>query len=459
MSKNFKITLFFIGSLLPLIDNNLFIEKTYIYLIINLILYLSCVLKKYNTLILLSPLNFIYLYCQISLIIGDYAFFNDLVKHANLTNDLLNNNHVNRRLVLALYQLLLFFLTFYFLLNLNVYDKIVQLKLNNQFNFNLNPKVNFKNKTLIPFFCIPFLFLSYYLNTPFYSGYISHYFVLYFVLSIIVIFRKKPYFVISVFIGILIMIFTFYGDRREIIYFLYVSMILYVLFFHEYKLNIFKSTILFFITILLILTTTILRVLYDPESGNMKNLNEFSELFINYFNIELFTYFIVVNFDIANFYIHGLNSINSVLNDFSLVSYGSTLLKGLLIFLPRSYFPFKPESMLTLYTSYVDPINRDLGNSYPINFIAELFWNFHIFSLLVIFFLGYLFHKITIKFLFNFKPQINKSLIFKLSFIGPFLSYIRGAGIEYIIYSAFIFFIIYFFHTLQDKVIKKFLLT
>jgi hypothetical protein len=251
------------------------------------------------------------------------------------------------------------------------------------------------------------------------------------------------------------MIFIFYGDRREIIYFLYVSLILYVLFFNVFKLNIFKTTLLFFLTIFLVLTTTIFRVIFDNGIVNTISLNEFYELFNNYFEVELFLYFIVVNFDVANFYIHGLNSINSVLNDYSLVTYGSTLIKGLFIFLPRSYFPFKPDSMLTIYTSYVDPVNRDLGNSYPINFIAELFWNFHIFSVVVIFFLGYFFHKITVRFLFNFKPQINKNLIFKLSLIGPFLSYIRGAGMEYIIYSAFILFIISLFHSLQDKILNN----
>jgi hypothetical protein len=158
MSNNFKITLFFIGSLLPLIDNNFFIEKTYVYLIINLILYLSCVLKNYNTLTLLSPLNFIYLYCQISLIIGDFAFYNDLVKHTNLTNDFLDNNHVNRRLVLALYQILLFFLSFYFLLNINIFDKIIKRKLDTQSSINNIPKLNFKNNISIPFFVFHFFF-------------------------------------------------------------------------------------------------------------------------------------------------------------------------------------------------------------------------------------------------------------------------------------------------------------
>jgi len=456
MSNNLKISLFFIGTLLPLFDNGFFIEQTYIYLIINLILYLSCVLKSRNTLILLSPLNFIYLYCQISLIIGDYAFYNDLVKHANLTNDFLNVNRVNRRLVLALYQILLFSFTFYFLLNINIFINVLKSKFNDQYIIKNISNLSLKNKVSIPLFCLPFLFFSYYLDTPFYSGYISHYFVLYFVISLIVIFRKKSYFIFSVLISVLIMIFTFYGDRREIIYFLYASLIVYVLFFYEFKLSIPKSLLLFFATLILVLSTTIFRVLFDAESFYTNKFNDFYLIFISYFDIELFTYFIVVNFDIANFYVHGLNSINAVLNDFSLVTFGSTLLKGLLIFLPRSYFPFKPDSMLTLYTTYVDPLHRDLGNSYPVNFIAELFWNFHIFSLVVIFFLGYLIHRITIMFLFKFKSNIDKSLIFRLSFIGPFLSYIRGAGVEYIIYSAFIFFIIFICHSIQDRILKKF---
>ena len=67
-----------------------------------------------------------------------------------------------------------------------------------------------------------------------------------------------------------------------------ISIILYVLFFHKYKLNILKSTLLFFTTIFLILTTTIFRVLFDPASGYTFNSKEFYDLFISYFNIELF---------------------------------------------------------------------------------------------------------------------------------------------------------------------------
>lgn len=455
MRKYNSIALFFVSSLLPLIDVSMVIDKTYIYLIFSLVIYLSLVLKGGNALILLSPLNFVYLYCQVSLIIGDYAFSHDLVKHVNLTNEFLNENSVNRRFVLALYEILLFFLTFYFLLNLKVFDSIVVQRV--QLSSCLKRFSSFAqgSKSFIPFFTIPFVFYSYYLDTFFYSGYISHYFVLYLVVSLIVLVRSKVYYIFIVFVSLLIMIFTFYGDRREVIYFLYTSLIVYVLFFQKFKLNIFKISFIALASVLLILTTTIFRVLFYGTSGEMFVFSDFYELFMNYLDLELFTYFVVVNFDIANFYVHGLNSINAVINDFSLVSYGSTLIKGLFIFIPRSVFPLKPDSMLTIYTTFVDPNLRELGNSYPINFIAELFWNFHFLSILVIFFIGYFLHKLTVSFLYIFVFKNRKDMILMLTFVGPFLSYVRGAGIEYIVYSGFIFFGIFLMHSLQDKVLRK----
>jgi hypothetical protein len=87
---------------------------------------------------------------------------------------------------------------------------------------------------------------------------------------------------------------------------------------------------------------------------------------------------------------HSYNAIGYVLEDHSLLCYGSTLAKTLFVVVPRSIWPNKPNSMVDIYTTRWNPAWRRMGCSTGINVYAEYFWNFHVlgvFCAVIIFYL------------------------------------------------------------------------
>lgn len=107
----------------------------------------------------------------------------------------------------------------------------------------------------------------------------------------------------------------------------------------------------------------------------------------------------LANIEVTYFFFHAVNSIELVILDPNLLSYGTTLIKPLFIFFPRSLFEFKPDSIISLYTMAHDPEIRAIGGSWPITIFSEFFWNFHFFGIIFVPVLALILVRINVSFL------------------------------------------------------------
>jgi hypothetical protein len=100
------------------------------------------------------------------------------------------------------------------------------------------------------------------------------------------------------------------------------------------------------------------------------------------------------NLEISYTYFHSNNAIEQIVNDPKKITFGSTIIKPLFIFIPREYFPQKPVSIIEHYTNSFSKEMRSEGFSAPISIQSEMFWNFHFLGVIFLFFLFILFNSV-----------------------------------------------------------------
>jgi hypothetical protein len=129
-------------------------------------------------------------------------------------------------------------------------------------------------------------------------------------------------------------------------------------------------------------------------------------------------------------FFHSNNAIGYVLDDPSLLRYGSTLAKTLFILVPRPLWPEKPKSMVDIYTYRWNPTWRMRGCSTGINVYAEYFWNFHVFGILCILPIFYFFNRA----FFFYLHRLRAGDVWPYVYIGvgynSLLMYARGHGLH-----------------------------
>lgn len=120
---------------------------------------------------------------------------------------------------------------------------------------------------------------------------------------------------------------------------------------------------------------------------------------------------------------------------------GATLIKIAFIPIPRDILPQKPRSMIDLYTSVVAPQFRQARGSLPVTFPVELYANFHLPGLILLFplfiFLDRLYTHACV--VLQNTPRLDEAMQIRVQ-SGIFLActtvlFVRGSGLEmYIIY-------------------------
>jgi len=126
---------------------------------------------------------------------------------------------------------------------------------------------------------------------------------------------------------------------------------------------------------------------------------------------------------------HGNNAIHYVLEDPSLLCYGSTLAKVLFVPVPRSVWPDKPQSMVHIYTSRWNPAFRARGGSTGINLYAEYFWNFHVFGIFCVVPIFYVLNRCFFFYLSRVRIGTVWSFVFLAVGYNSLLMYARGHGL------------------------------
>lgn len=167
-------------------------------------------------------------------------------------------------------------------------------------------------------------------------------------------------------------------NKREIL----MALILVLLFYSitkkiKLKLNL-KSLVSYSILLMsffcIVLTSSILRGYGGIDTSNA--LEAFS-LIPSYMTSELFYHYLMDNFEISHTFPAGVLPIEYIIESRLDVQGGATLIKPLFLILPREIFPFKPESLIHLFTATQNPAVYALGGSYPVPFPSEVFANFH----------------------------------------------------------------------------------
>ena len=149
------------------------------------------------------------------------------------------------------------------------------------------------------------------------------------------------------------------------------------------------------------------------------------------------------NLEFNYVYFHSLNAVESILNDSDLITYGSTIIKFIFIAIPRSIFPDKPDSIIHLYTNYYNPHLRELGVSYPVNIVSEMFWNFHFFGLIGVSMVSVVVLKFYYFFLLRFATYSSPMISFGMFSYMFSIIWFRGSGFDmYLVYILFSLFCI-----------------
>lgn len=153
-------------------------------------------------------------------------------------------------------------------------------------------------------------------------------------------------------------------------------------------------------------------------------------------------------------FFHALNSMELVLSNSDLLAFGSTFIKVFFIPFPRYLFPYKPSSILELYTSTYSPSFRLEGGSWVIPVFSEFIWNFSFLGL----FASYLFGKCL-----NFFNNKLVASIFSgrstgavhLLFVYTILfTYVRGSGLDQFVLYWLIGFVVFLYYNFTKKIIK-----
>lgn len=251
------------------------------------------------------------------------------------------------------------------------------------------------------------------------------------ILIFVVCFRSfnLTYRILSYLLVIFLFAVAAFEDKRDAIFLL---LPVFLLEFTRYAITInFKKIILgcFVIGFIsyLIIVMSILRGYGGFEAKGFFDATKYVK---QYIYSESFIPSFMNNIEVSYTYFHSNNAIEYVLEDPSLMTYGSTLIKPLFIMFPRYMFPWKPDSIIHLYTSTFSKEMRDRGVSWPVSIQSELFWNFHFAGIIIGAFLFFIFNSVYLKVVdLIVKDEIINS-IHLLYIYQQSLVLFRGSGMD-----------------------------
>lgn len=259
------------------------------------------------------------------------------------------------------------------------------------------------------------------------------------ILIFVVCFRSfsLPYRILSYFLVIFLFAVAAFEDKRDAIFLLLPILLLE---FTRYPIIInFKKIILgFFVVGFISYLIIVMSILRGYGSFEPKGFFDATKYVKEYIYSESFVPSFMNNIEVSYTYFHSNNSVEYVLEDPSLLSYGSTIIKPLFIMFPRYMFPWKPDSIIHLYTSTFSKEMRDRGVSWPVSIQSELFWNFHFVGIAIGAFIFFIFNSVYLKVIdLIVKDEIINS-IHLLYIYQQSLVLFRGSGMDQFIIDVFL---------------------
>ena len=236
-------------------------------------------------------------------------------------------------------------------------------------------------------------------------------------------------------------------DKRIAIYLLAPMMLIECLQMGQLRLNIklLAATLLLVGTVLtLVIMMSIYRGYgsYHPEG-----FFDASNYILRYMRESEFYPYIGNNLEFNYIFFHLHQAIEYVLNSPDILLYGSTFVKPLFIFFPRSFVSFKPDSIVTHYTQFHDWDLRAAGGSWVSTIYADFFWNFHIFGIFGLFLLYYLATQFYFALAYRLRQGVHYQYLLALFAYLHILTLIRGSGFDlyfvFLILGAIIYTIVF----------------
>lgn len=419
-----------------LLDNRGTREYSFILYFIIVTTFICNNFRRKRLFLFFTPTSLIIIYICLSFGIGSFAFNNSIVLHQNSLYDYNNWEFIawsNRYYITCLILLILVDIKFtrYYIRAQDLIDKV-----------NLNNK-SFKIDLALSFFIfISFSFIS--LDASIFGGSGDISVIPKTISALVVIYHvalKKTKFRFLIYLFI---IFTFsylsVHDKREAIFLFFpIALLESFLNYKEIKVkHISFLTISAAFGTFLILAMSIARG-YGETSTEISTLFQSIPYILNYIKSELFLESFFLNIEVNYTYYHSFKALEYVFeNPSSTLSFGSTIVKVLFIFIPRSLLPGKPDSIIHLYTNEISPGFRSVGGSYPINVFGEFFWNFHFFGILLTVMMGFILYILFRKLLLKIKKNTLNTNIWVLYAYMQILTYVRGSGLDlYIVYVIF----------------------
>lgn len=389
---------------------------------------------------LMSPMIILFVYITVSMLFGGWAHLNGYVLSKKQL--IAFSEWQNYRVSVVYYILslsIIYFIDSYYR-NKYLNDVILvgqRVKM-----------LNISYPVLQVFIAIPFIFISFEAAWFGGDGDLSKVFILVAVFSIAayIASNRDKYSAISrlfIYMAMVILLASIsVNDKREAIFSI-LPILLLESYYGKWVVNV--RLVLYFCLLLMITLVLILMMSISRGYGSFGSVG-FLESFlyvVPYIKSEGFIAKLMNNLEFNYVYFHSLNAIESVLNDSDLIEYGSTIIKFIFIGIPRSIFSDKPDSIIHLYTNHYNPALRELGGSYPVNIVSEMFWNFHFFGLIGVSVVSITILKIYYFFLLRFPTYSAPTISFGMFSYMFSLVWFRGSGLDmYLVYVLFSFFVI-----------------
>jgi hypothetical protein len=429
MSRIILYQIMFFITLVVALSSNVFIKESgFYFIIIHMIA--GFFLVGRDLVRLLSPISLIYFYTIISLAGGSWGFGKGYIITDSMQATFNSWELANLSLGIFLLSLTVFLIVGERFIPKNISG--IKLK-----------QISFSRLLLAALIFTPFFFIDLNLDIVGGGGDLSTIPKTLFALFFILYVQKYPKLLRYIsYLAIIIFLATISIHEKREAFFLLLPILFLESLKGSLKLNFKNSMGILFLaaySLVLILAMSIARGY--GEYGEFTNIFNTFAYIPAYMSSNFFIGALLLNIEVGYFYLHGVNAIEIVLQDPTVLSMGSTLIKPLFLFIPRFMFPFKPEQIIALYTVQYDPAFRAIGGSYPISVFSEFFWNFHLAGLFLTIFLiifCYYFYKHLINSIENF--SLSYILLYLVCYFN-ILMLARGSGLDmyflFIILSAF----------------------
>ena len=375
---------------------------------------------------LFSPLMLLIFYINISLFVGGWAFNSGYILSSYFIERYSEWNNMNMA-------------TFFLLTSISIIYYVDSLYRSSNKGFILQKKTLNKIPALYAFifFIIALIVYKMPLNLDAFgaSGGFNQIFLLtgFFIVVSALVSNSGS---IPITIRVLVYVLLFYiligisiNSKREAIFAIF-PIIFLEFYIRNIKYNLSNIFLIVFIAIFIMVVIGYMSILRGYGSFELNGGLQDLVLLSNYFYSDTFVSSFMDNMEFSFFYFNTYNSIELILNNPDLMTWGSTLIKPLFILIPRDMVTFKPDSMINIYTNMANPYFASVGGSWPINIISEFFWNFHFLSFVFILIFSIIVIRVYYSYLTSLTNMKGGMIAFSLLVYMVFIMLIRGSGFD-----------------------------